>query len=797
MARPGECPRTRRVRRCSIVVALAVLAVAAPAKAGQAHDFAVAPGQLGSVLIAIGQQAEISIGLTDAAVAVRPSKGVRGRYSVKTALRLALRDTGADFTFIDPQAVRVFAARRKPVVMPPPSPARVAPAPATGVQDIIVTASKQATALAQYPATATVLDLNSEPGARETAQGTAALVARLPMLAATDLGPGRNKLFIRGVADSSFNGGSQATVGQYLGDARLTYNAPDPNLNLYDIGRVEIVEGPQGTLYGTGSIGGVLRLVPNVPDTTRFSVSFATGLTLTRRAGLGGDAAAMVNLPVIDDTLAVRGVAYATREGGYIDDPSRVLSNVNRNATEGGRLALRWRPGASWTIDVGIAVQNITSSDGQYALRGLPDLTRNSRIAQPFDNDYRMGFVTLAHGFGGMALTSTTAIVRHVVDTTFDATGYDGTSRTARFDENIGITLISHETRMSGGGARHPWLIGVSGVYDISRVARTLGDPVAPTSISGVRNETGEVAAFGQYGFPLADRLHLTLGARATFTRSIGTLIDDPKAEAADARRHGLRFSPSVALAWQARDRLLVFARFEHGSRAGGLGVSPTGSALDAQRFEADTLMAGELGVRFGQRNRDIIWASATLSYARWSDIQADLIDSVGLPYTTNIGDGRIVGFEAQAGWKPVKGLALDGALFVNASALTTPAPAFANARERELPNIAETGARLGARYTVDVSSRASLTLDGSLRYVGLSQLGIGMPFELPQGDYLTGKAGLRLAIGKLGLSVDIDNIGNVRGNRFAYGNPFGAAQGNQITPLRPRNVRLGIDAKF
>jgi outer membrane receptor protein involved in Fe transport len=73
------------------------------------------------------------------------------------------------------------------------------------------------------------------------------------MLFSTQLGPGRNKLFIRGVADSSFTGPTQATVGQYLGDVRLNYNAPDPDLNLYDIARVEVVEGPQGTLYGAGS----------------------------------------------------------------------------------------------------------------------------------------------------------------------------------------------------------------------------------------------------------------------------------------------------------------------------------------------------------------------------------------------------------------------------------------------------------------------------------------------------------------------------------------------------------------
>src|SRR3546814_3098560 len=85
-------------------------------------------------------------------------------------------------------------------------------------------------------------------------------------LSSTHLGAGRNKLFIRGIADSSFTGPTQATVGQYLGDIRLSYNAPDPDLRLYDVDNVEVLEGPQGTLYGAGSLGGIIRVVPNAPN---------------------------------------------------------------------------------------------------------------------------------------------------------------------------------------------------------------------------------------------------------------------------------------------------------------------------------------------------------------------------------------------------------------------------------------------------------------------------------------------------------------------------------------------------
>lgn len=764
--------------------------------ASDARNFSVSSGPLGAAVVELGRQAGLSIGLTDSILARQHSGGVRGRHSLKDALRLLLRGTDADFVLVNGTTVRIIRARPKPPPVARPVPVRLPAPAAVEAPDIIVTASKQRMPLSRYPATVTIWDLKPEEASRFASRGSAALVARLPMLASTDLGPGRNKLFIRGIADSSFNGETQATVGQYLGDVRLTYNAPDPDLNLYDIERVEIVEGPQGTLYGTGSIGGVIRLVPRAPDAGGFSGSISAGFGTTEHGGTGVDGAAMLNVPLSRDRLALRAVAYGSVEPGYIDDPSRGRSDINRTRTNGGRLALRWEPPGNWTVDVGAALQNIASRDGQYTLQNAPDLTRYSRIAQPFDNDYALAYVTTAHDFGQVAITSTTAVVRQSVSTTFDASGASQSSAATEFQESRKITLFSHESRITGG-ARRPWLLGIAGIYDLSRVSRALGPAGTPTPISGVRNEAAELAGFGQLSFPLMEQVQLTLGGRLTFTHLVGSLIDDPDGETVEPRRRSLSFSPSAALACQVDPHLLIFARIQHGVRAGGLAVSPTGSARDAKRFDSDTLAGAELGLRIGDRATDRFWASATASYARWTDIQADLIDSAGLPYTTNIGDGYIAAFEAEAGWSPARNLELQAGIFANTSALSKPLPDFIAAQERELPNIAGLQARAGIRYSVEVGMGTKLLFDGALRYVGKSHLGIRPEFNLEQGAYLTGSLGLRFEIARVGISLDVDNLGNIRGNRFAFGNPFGIAAGNQITPLRPRNFRLGLDTRF
>ncbi len=771
----------------------------APAVAADVRAFNVAPGELGGVLVAFGEQSDMTVGLNDPALARRHSPGVRGRLSSRQALRKILTGTGATFVQIDARTVRVMAARSS--ARPRPSAPQRPVVPLDNGQmdlsEIVVTASKQQTLIRNYAGTVTILDLDPDKLARESAQGTAAIVARLPVLASTNLGPGRNKIFVRGVADSSFNGSSPATVGQYLGDVRLTYNAPDPALNLYDVRRVEVLEGPQGTLYGTGAIGGIIRLVPNQPDIRDNGASASIGGVSVAHGDQGFDAAGMLNLVVVPGQAAIRLIAYSADEPGYIDDPSRQLSNINRTKSHGGRAAIRVEPGDDWTVTFGGAMQNIATRDGQYSLRGLPPLQRTSVINQTFDNDYSLAYLTAGRLIRGAQLTTTTSYVRHDVDTVYDAT-VDPLSPARQFSEKLAIRLFSHETRLSQNSAKGSWIIGLTGLMARDRTTRALGDPAAPLPITGVRNVNSEVAAFGQYTHTLLPGLTATVGGRLSYAHSSGEVLDDDaNVEADEPTRSQFRVSPTLALAWKVGDRFLAYVHAQSAFRPGLLEVAPAEADVEAQRVEPDSLSMVELGVRYGERGRDGLSFAASIAAVRWTDIQSDLIDTVGLPYTTNIGDGQILSFEAQAGWRISKALTLEAALFLNNAKLAKPAPGFAAADERELPNIPHVGARLAASYRTRIDRRTELMLDGTAKYVGSSKLGIGEPLEVSQGKYVNTSIGARLSRGALGLSVDVNNLLDVRGNRFAYGNPFGIAQRNQITPLVPRRVRVGVDLRF
>jgi outer membrane receptor protein involved in Fe transport len=287
-----------------------------------------------------------------------------------------------------------------------------------------------------------------------------------------------------------------------------------------------------------------------------------------------------------------------------------------------------------------------------------------------------------------------------------------------------------------------------------------------------------------------------TIGGRATYSQLSGQTLGLDGDEF-EPDREEFRFLPTAAMAWQLRPHLLAFVRYQEGFRAGGLSIAQTATAPIVTRFGADRIATIEAGVRFGRQESDRFSGSATLSYARWRDIQADLIEPSSLPSTMNIGNGRIYGFEASARWRPVASLTADVSIFLNDSGLAVPAAGFEDADVDKLPNIAPAGASAGLSWSRKLSEDVILKADALARYVGASRLGVSPGLELSQGDYVETGLSLRLNRGDLGVGLDVTNAGDLRGNRFSLGNPFAPPGDRQITPLRPLTVRLGLSRKF
>ncbi len=740
-------------------------------------------GRLADAVVQIGEQAGVTIGLDDPALGGVPVHAVHGHLDVAHALERMLSGTRARAVAIGPDAFRILA---RPLPAPKRPEAAVPPPPAGA---IVVTGSKRDLPMAAYPGSVVVTDVRTIP-LGDRAHGSEVLVNELPILSSTHLGTGRNKLFVRGIADSSFNGPSQSTVGQYLGEARLNYNAPDPDLALYDIASVEVLEGPQGTLYGAGALGGIIRLVPVMPDLERFAIGVSLGVSGTSHGAASWDEAALVNVPIAKHRAGLRLLAYWTIDGGYIDDPGRGLSNINRTRTEGGRAELRIQPDSDWTIDFTAVLQNINSRDGQYAERGEERLQRRSVLPQPFDNDYALGSVIVRHPIGAAELVSATSVVQHDVATDYDASLTPTAPRL--FHEDDRITLVTNETRLSRQAADGSgWVGGVELLHSADRINRELGPPLALARISGSRNAVSEAAIFGEATIRLTDRMYATGGGRIGFDSLSGEVLDHAD-NAPDHRHRTLVFLPSAGLLWKIDAGLSAYARYQEGYRAGGLSVSDR----SVERFRGDSLATVEAGLRLGDAASRVD-ATAAVSYAHWESIQADLVDGGGLPMTANIGNGRVVGFEARAGWRPLPGLALSGSLFLNDSALSDPAPGFVGEKDASLPNVADMGGQGRVSYERRLGSVGAIGFTAAARYVGSSRLGVGPILALPQGHYVDTSAGLRWTVRALSVTLDVSNLLDDGRNQFALGDPFTVAMARQVTPLRPRTIRLGLSTGF
>jgi hypothetical protein len=325
-----------------------------------------------------------------------------------------------------------------------------------------------------------------------------------------------------------------------------------------------------------------------------------------------------------------------------------------------------------------------------------------------------------------------------------------------------------------------------------------------PSTVTGVENRVKELTVFGEASFQPIEHLVATIGGRLTNSDLSGEGLDpiaalssaDLARAEAQAKRSETLFLPSFSLLTDVMGGMTFYARFQQGFRPGGL-------AIDDQRidrFRNDRVSTVEVGLRSGAPGRDPIALTANIAYTDWNDIQADITDRIGLPSSTNIGDGRIYTLESRLVLHPMAALTIDASMIYNDSRLSRPAQAVrilaASDKSVTLPNVANLGGRVAFDYRWPVGDDTGLHLSASARYVGKSRLGVGPILGRDQGDYVDTAASATLTRGAIEYSLSLTNLLDITGNRFSLGTPFDL-QGAYYTPLRPRTVRLGIGFAF
>jgi iron complex outermembrane receptor protein len=492
-------------------------------------------------------------------------------------------------------------------------------------EEIIVTAQKRETSLQDVPfsvAALTAENLN-ESGVTNIVE-----VARnVPGLYITDLGPGQSQVAIRGISAGQVvrdQPGAKESVGIYLDESPISVALFTPDLDLYDLDRIEVLRGPQGTLFGAGSSSGTVRYITAQPNIGDFGGSFDVSLESATDGEEGGSLRGAVNLP-LGESAAVRAVGYHSELPGFIDSkyPGRATrEDVNSGTRSGGRLALRFEAGENFAITPRIIYQKL-ETDGYpridiYNILGNVFTTTEpavdpgergqvTQLPEGLEDEFTMADLKLEFGFGDIGLTSVSTYIDRQVTVLRDAsqlTGsvtkspIGGTDAQARFNSQLidatDLQVFSQELRLASmGDGPFQWLAGAfyqemerdygqtlpTPGYDafIGAPGSTFSAPPDSPFFSRISYEFSQFAVFGEATYKFDPKWALTGGLRyydfeedrlLTFAGVFvdpNIFIDEPGSTSSDG------ISPRVILSYDASDHVQFNAQVAKGFRLGGI----------------------------------------------------------------------------------------------------------------------------------------------------------------------------------------------------------------------------------
>jgi iron complex outermembrane recepter protein len=639
-----------------ILASLLAITVPLPLAAQEVHTFDISAQDPASAIRAFGAQAQIQILASADDLQGKKLNPVSGDISTENALNNLLAGTGLAHRYVGDRAValvsdsatsgspaslkrpsdRVLLAQSGAQTQPSAASTQdtTVPSPAaaqkTGLEEIVVTATKRETTIQNTP-----ISITAVSGADIEARGMSdftALAQSIPGVSMKTSGPGQTEFEMRGMAG---NGGGAATVGFYLDDTPLTGPATSTNghvvidPNLYDINRVEVLRGPQGTLYGSSSMGGTIKIIPNAPDPTAFDVSAETIFSDTDGAGFNHAENAMVNIP-LGSTAALRIVGSQDHEAGWIDriviangsfpletnnlqTRGNVLAapvganykDVNDENLTSARVSLLWKPTDQLAVTPSYFYQEIKMG-GLSDIDSTPGTNAHYQpfnTPEPFSDRFDLSSLNIKYSFNSFDLTSTTSYWSRNQQNAQDAseewqwifskptailpfyTSQGGIGPTQPTPIEIDDThQTSEELRLnSTGDARFQWLVGYfysdfySQAYDAFVMPGAL--PLFGTSniyTAPYAEKIIQESIFGEVSYQLTPELKATAGLRRySYTSPITLSYSGYEATgsnavdsfSSDARDHGV--SPKYNLSYQLDKGLLLYATVAKGFRPG------------------------------------------------------------------------------------------------------------------------------------------------------------------------------------------------------------------------------------
>jgi iron complex outermembrane receptor protein len=569
------------------------------------------------------------------------------------------------------------------------------------LEEVVVTATKRSEVLQDVPVAVTAITA-AEIEARGFTNYSD-YINTVPNMYMQDLGPGQTQIYIRGLVAQ---GGAGFPVATYFGEAVtsvLTNNGGFANLRLVDIDRVEVLRGPQGTLFGANSLAGVLRVIPNAPNLNDFQVNVAARGWSTAHSGDGSEHfEGVINVPIINDQLAARLVAYQDHIAGYIDNvvpaaapvdysagfgapPGTLVipghtaftrKDINSEDTWGARGAITWKPTDELHVDLSYAAQEVRLNSqastqpayGDYVVQRPLDLYSRGEDLE----EERIGQFVVGYDWSAVSLTSATSYTRleRYADQDISYLAVNnglGNQLWPLLDRSKGYSFTQEVRAQSRGDGPFQWLAGYFYLNTSNDLGQSVPDYSCPTCLPEVLagqsfalettgNEISEKqkqqSVFAEASYSFTPQWALGVGGRylRDYVESFGTaatgfLGGGTMAAAPPVGGINSIFNPSAYIRFKANENATYYLQAARGFRSGApnqlLSYDPNGPCGATAKVDGIAPLT----------NPDTLWTYELGLKSAWADqrIETNIAlfhqtwEGVQLPATQPCGFNGIV----------------------------------------------------------------------------------------------------------------------------------------------------------
>jgi len=819
---------------CQAVPALSVVPAVAtaaevPAPGVSLVSFDIKPQPIGTALNELAKRAGIQVlFFTDVANDITTSALV-GSFTPEEALSKLLSNTGLTYTYINARTVaihnqetssvsankeaatlkmrlanyQILEAAGGDVVQAPTAGSSQSPNRETShperrnavLEEIIVTAQKREERLRDTPISIGVL--SGEVLEASSARGITDVLNQVGGVSVTETQPGQAQVVLRGVVP----GAGSSTAAYYQDEVPFAFNrfADLPDTSAFDLSRIEVLRGPQGTLYGANSLSGVVRVLANDADLNAFAMKGRMRASSTESGdeNYAGDAA--LNVPLIPGKLAVRAVAGYSDLSGFIDSSMDGKNNINDTQAQNYRLRVNWQPTENFSAKLGYSRSDVHNNAPSLA---FDDFTTPFSSNQATDRVMDIYSLVAEYKWSNVSLLSSTGYIDYKTSSRLeellgggDAINYLDDELARAFSQEIRlVSNFSGSWQWSAGGFYRDSNNKV--VQDVRPIFTGLYEQ---GSISESYALFGELTRFFDDG-----KFKLTAGLRYANDREtiqdLGTFFPGEQPLQPDKTVEFDHVTGRLVLSYKPDESSMIYGSVATGFR-GGLLQAPavTAVAPDLKAVDPDSLISYEVGAKGTLLDGVIAWEGAVY-YTDWTDTQQSLILPIGFFARVNAGDASGLGVDATLSYQPTRALTLWTSvgwndLKLSKDVLSDGVVLFQ--KDSRLNNSPERTGAVGASYRAPTAKEGlDVVLSGNFAYGSqrlLRYLTAGVVNETLSDDYRSVKASIGLAADRWTLDLYGDNLTNDGG---AITPPDTNTAGTSVRQ-RPRTIGLQLTIDY